>query len=96
MSEILILILVWIAGFVLGGIFFGGLGWTTYKGTLSKKPALWFGVSFILRMGVVLVGFYFVSSGHLVRFLFCLLGFIVARIFIIRLTDFIQEENHAS
>ena len=40
--KLLTLVLAWVAGVVLGAIFFGGLWWTVRKGVSSKRPALWF------------------------------------------------------
>ena len=78
MNEALALALSWVAGGMLGAIFFGGLWWTVRKGVSAKHPALWFLVSLLVRMGVALVGFYFVSAGHWQRLLLCLLGFVTA------------------
>jgi F1F0 ATPase subunit 2 len=86
MNECVTLALVWVAGFLLGAIFFGGLWWTVRKGVSSKQPALWFFGSLLLRMSIALAGFYFVSGGHWERLLLCLLGFVVARFIVTRLT----------
>lgn len=67
------------AGVLLGVLFFGGLWWTVREGLPSKRVAMWFLVSLLLRMGVTLAGFYVVSGGHWDRLLLCLLGFIMAR-----------------
>ena len=56
------LVLAWLAGRLLGAIFFGGLWWTVRKGVSSNAPALWFFGSLLLRMSIVLAGFYFVSA----------------------------------
>ncbi|TFH12904.1 MAG: ATP synthase subunit I [Nitrosomonadales bacterium] len=79
MNETLTLVLAWVAGGVLGTIFFGGLWWTVRKGFSSQRPALWFFGSLLLRMSVTLTGFYFVSGGHWERLLLCLFGFVMAR-----------------
>jgi len=86
MNETLTLTLSLAVGLLLGAIFFGGLLWTVRKGVLSKQPALWFFGSLVVRMSIVLTGFYFVGRGHWERLLLCLLGFIVARIIVTRLT----------
>jgi F1F0 ATPase subunit 2 len=86
MNETLTLVLAWMAGGVLGAIFFGGLWWTVRKSVSSKQPALWFFGSLLLRMSIALAGFYFVSGGHWERLLACLLGFIIARFIVMRLT----------
>ena len=86
MNNVLFLVLALVAGLVLGAIFFGGLWWTVRKGISSKSPAFWFLGSMLLRMGIVLVGFYFVGRGDWQRLVVCLLGFIIARIIVVRLT----------
>ncbi len=85
MNENLMLVSAWVAGVVLGAIFFGGLWWTVRKGVSSQQPALWFFGSLLLRMSIALAGFYFVSGGHWGRLLLCLLGFAIARFIVTRL-----------
>jgi F1F0 ATPase subunit 2 len=104
MDELLILFLALMAGVLLGAMFFGGLWWTVQKGISSKQPAIWFSGSLLLRMSIVLAGFYFVSGGHWERLLMCLLGFVIARFIVTRLTgppvehhkDPAKEVGHAS
>jgi len=79
MNEWLTLALAMVAGLLLGAIFFGGLWWTVRKGVSSKRPALLFLGSMLLRTGVVIAGFYVVSDGHWQRLLACLFGFAIAR-----------------
>src|SRR5450830_1215427 len=86
MSEIMQLTLALLAGMMLGAMFFGGLWWTVLKGVASPRPALWFLGSLLLRTGMVVAGFYFVSGGDWKRLLGCLFGFVIARLIIIRLT----------
>ena len=69
MNETLTLVSALVTGVLLGGMFFGGLWWTVRKGVSSKQPALWFFGSLLLRMSIVLAGFYFVSGGHWERLL---------------------------
>ena len=90
MNEILIIILAFIAGLALGAIFFGGLWFTVKKSITAKTPAIWIISSFFLRISIVLVGFYFISSGSWQRLLVCLLGFIIARIIITHFTKSIK------
>jgi F1F0 ATPase subunit 2 len=87
MNETLTLALAWVAGVLLGAIFFGGLWWTVRKGVSSGQPALWFVGSLVLRTCLTLVGFYFVSGGHCERLLSCLLGFVMASVAATRLTQ---------
>lgn len=86
MNETLTMVLALVAGGVIGAIYFGGLWWTVRKGVSSKQPALWFFSSLLLRMSMVLAGFYFFSGGHWNRLLACLLGFIMARFIVTRLS----------
>jgi F1F0 ATPase subunit 2 len=86
MNEPLARVLAWVAGGVLGTIFFGGLWWTVRKGVSSPRPALWFLGSLLLRMSIALAGFYFVSGRHWERLLLSLLGFAMARFVVTWLT----------
>ncbi len=71
-------------GFALGAIYFGGL-WLTVRGVPTmQQPALWFLVSFVLRMSVVLAGFYFVMGGRWERLVACMVGFLLVRMLLIR------------
>jgi F1F0 ATPase subunit 2 len=101
-NETLILVLVLATGVLLGAIFFGGLWWTVQKGVSSKRPALWFFGSLLLRTSIALVGFYFIARGHWERLLVCLLGFVTARLIVMRITRaaekptyLAQEASHA-
>jgi F1F0 ATPase subunit 2 len=86
MNEPLSLAFALAAGVLLGAMFYGGLWWTVRRGVSSKRVALWFLGSLLLRIGVALAGFYFVAGGHWQRLLLCLLGFVMARIAVTRLT----------
>ena len=103
MTEIMILMLVLLSGVLLGAMFFGGLWWTVRKGVLSPRPAFWFLGSLVLRTSIVLIGFHFIAHGRWERFLVCLLGFILARFIVMRLTreahkrtPMTQEGRHAT
>ena len=92
-----------LAGIGLGAIFFGGLWWTIRRGVSSSRPAMWFLGSALLRMGVVVAGFYFVGGGEWQRLVACLTGFLTARFAITWLTrptakvpdDATREARHA-
>jgi F1F0 ATPase subunit 2 len=85
-NETVILVLAGSAGVLLGVFFFGGLWWTVRRGLLSKRPASLFLGSLLLRTSIILGGFYVVSGGHWDRLLACLLGFVIARVIVTRLT----------
>ena len=93
MNELFLIIAALVAGIALGVIFFGGL-WLTVKRTLAAKvPWLWVLGSFIFRVGTILTGFYFISSGNWQRLVSCLIGFIAARFVVIHFTKSIDEKN---
>jgi len=87
MNETGMILITLIMGILLGLFFFGGLWWTTKKGLLSKTPALWFLTSLFVRIGIVIIAFYYLSRGHWERALICLIGFIIARTIIMRITQ---------
>ena len=86
MNETLSLLLALVTGVLLGAMFFGGLWWTVRKGILSKRPALWFFGSLMLRTSITLAGFYLIAHSHWERMLVCLLGFAIARLIVKRIT----------
>jgi len=94
MNETMPLFLSGLAGILLGGIFFGGLWWTVRKGVTAKHPAMWFMGSMAARMSIVLVGFYLVGGTHWQRLVFCLLGFILARLIVVRLYQSPMATTH--
>src|SRR4030042_6317591 len=93
MNENFNLLLLLLTGILLGAMFFGGLWWTVRKGVSSKKPALWFFGSMLLRTSIVLAGFYFMARGHWERLLVCLLGFVMTRLFVMWLFGSPVETN---
>jgi F1F0 ATPase subunit 2 len=104
LNAALTLALTWLAGMTLGGIFFGGLWWTVRKALASSLPGIWFLGSLLLRMGVVLAGFYFVAGRHAERAATCGVGFAMARWAVTRRTRLpsetsqpcsMQEDSHA-
>ena len=102
MNETLSLASALIAGIMLGAFFFGGLWWTVRKGMTSERVALWFLGSMLLRTSVVVLGFYFVLGDDWRRLVAGLLGFVTARLLVIRLTrsaaksnPFAQDASHA-
>ena len=87
MNETTTIILTLTSGLLLGTFFFGGLWWTTKWALRSKSPAIWFMASLFIRLGITITGFYLISRGLWERVLICLLGFIIARIIMIRITQ---------
>lgn len=99
MIEPMTMALAIMAGLLLGTLFFGGLWWTVYRAMSSPRPALWFFGSLIVRMGISLAGIYFVGKDDWKLMVGCLVGFIIARYVVIRVTpvpDGIgKESSHA-
>jgi F1F0 ATPase subunit 2 len=84
MNDLLAFALAFVAGASFGAFFFGGLWWTVHKGVASERPALWFLGSLLLRTAVILVGFYLVSQDHWSRLAACLVGFVIARVLVVK------------
>jgi F1F0 ATPase subunit 2 len=70
------------AGAALGGVFFVGLWWTVQLVIIAHNPVPWFLGSLLLRMSVVLAGFYFVGAGRWDRLAACFMGFAAARVIV--------------
>jgi F1F0 ATPase subunit 2 len=83
------------AGLLLGTTFFGGLWWTVRNGVAAENPALWFGLSALLRMAVVISGMYLVVQTGLASLLVCVCGLLLARFAVTRLTRTHRREHHA-
>jgi F1F0 ATPase subunit 2 len=102
MNDTFRLMVALVTGLLLGAMFFGGLWWTVQKSVSSKRPALWFVGSLLVRTSIVVAGFYFIARGHWQRLIVCLIGFVVARLIVTRLTQstekptyLVQKVSHA-
>jgi F1F0 ATPase subunit 2 len=73
------------AGMVLGAVFFGGLWWTVNRGLTATVPAVWFGLSALLRMAIAVSGLYYFARLGLPSLIACLCGLLAARAAIRRL-----------
>lgn len=96
MNETLSLLSALLAGALIALMFFGGLWWTVRKTVSSKHPALWVFASLLVRTTIALAGFYFVSGGHWQRLLVCLLGFMITRSMVTKLSGRPTEGRNAS
>lgn len=74
-----ILIAAFAIGATLGTFFFVVLWHTVQRSLSSDNPALVFFASFLLRISVVLAGFYLVAGGRWERLAACMIGFLAAR-----------------
>jgi F1F0 ATPase subunit 2 len=86
MTEFVYLTFPFIAGLILGVLFFGGLWLTVKKMVVARMPALLFLGSFVFRTAITLSGFYYMSLGNWRRLLICGFGFLVARFAVIYYT----------
>jgi F1F0 ATPase subunit 2 len=86
MNELISLAFALLVGVLLGLFFFAGLWWTVRKIESSKQVALLFLGSMLLRTSVVILGFYFILGDNWQRLLAGMLGFVIARIIVTRLT----------
>ena len=93
MNDIKYMTLAFIAGLALGTFFFGGLWFTVKKAVSAKMPAIWFFSSFIFRVSVVMLGFYYISPGGWQPLIVTILGFIVARFIVTHLTISIDKKQ---
>lgn len=95
MNDSLSLALAVAAGTLLGIFFFAGLWWTVRKGAASRRPAPLFLSSLLLRTCIVVVGFYFVLGDDWRRLLAGLLGFILARLTVLRVTQVMERSGRS-
>lgn len=79
MNEAAVFLMCFLFGAVLGVFFFGGLLWTVQKGLTVGRPALFFCISYLARLSIVLCGLYWISGGHFERILSSLAGFLLVR-----------------
>ena len=88
-----------LVGVLLGALYFGGLWWTVQRAVAARWVAMWFFAGLLFRTGIVLGGFYLSCGDDWQRWLAALLGFVVARMVVTRLTRLpanILEGDHAS
>ncbi len=83
-NQLLIYLLISLGGMLLGAVFFGSLWYTVSRGVHTRNPALWFGVSYILRLALIIAGFYYLTGGQWQALLACFLGFMISRTIILR------------
>lgn len=72
-------------GTFLSGIYFGTLWLTLRRLTYSRRPAVLLMLSLLLRLALLLTGFYLIlDGGHWGRLLAALIGFITVRTLLMR------------
>ena len=86
MNNLLSLLPSFLGGMLLGIAFLGTLWITVVRGVRTRNPAFWFGLSYILRLALIIAGFYYLSGGQWRPLLACFLGFLLSRALILRMT----------
>jgi len=80
-------------GMLLGVAFFFGLWLTVTKGLHTNNPAVWFVISFILRVSFTVAGFYYLSGGDWKKLLFGIIGFTLVKLGSTRLLPAMDKKN---
>ncbi|NJK62393.1 MAG: ATP synthase subunit I [Synechococcaceae cyanobacterium SM2_3_1] len=77
-------------GLGLGLIYFAGLWWTVQRLTTASQPYLWIGSSFVLRLCLSGLGFYWImnhqqgSEEQVLSLAMAVTGFLLVRLLLIR------------
>jgi F1F0 ATPase subunit 2 len=79
LSTLIVLMMAFAVGSALGAFYFIALWRTVLRLPSTTSPVRLMLGSIILRMAVVMAGFYFVMGGHWERLAAAMLGFIVMR-----------------
>lgn len=72
-------VLVLAGGFLAGGLYFGGLWWTTRRILQSRRPAVFLLASYLVRASLTLALFYVFMDSSGLKLLVCLAGFLLMR-----------------
>jgi len=73
------LVAVFLTGAALGLFYFGGLWLTIRRIPNVQQPGMLLLVSYVVRIAVVMLAFFFVMAGEWERIIACLAGFLVMR-----------------
>jgi F1F0 ATPase subunit 2 len=78
------LLFTFVVGIGLGFFYYGGLWLTVRRLPDARQPSLWILLSFLGRASLSLLGLYLASEGRWERILIGLLGFVIARVVLVR------------
>ena len=84
MTHAGLLLVVFMAGMALGAFYFLNLWRTLSKMTTEPNPTALMITNFVLRMAVVLTGFFLIMAGRWERALAAMLGFLLMRQILVR------------
>lgn len=84
MTNTGILLVVFMAGMALGAFYFLNLWRTVSRMTTAPNPTAMMITNFVLRMVVVLAGFFLIMDGRWERALAAMLGFLLMRQVLVR------------
>lgn len=73
------LIVAFVAGILLGILYFGALWMTVRRVTRLRRPILTLGVSFLIRAGIIIAALFILMRGEWYNLLATFVGFIVGR-----------------
>lgn len=93
--KVIPLLVSFLAGLAMGALFFGGLWITVKKSMTSKYTAMLFLLSFLVRMALVISGFYYLAQfGWPIMFV-ALTGFLAARILTTHFIKRLETKEHS-
>jgi len=78
------LIIAFLIGVALGAFYLTVLWHTVHRLPASQNAAALLIGSYVVRMGLVLAGFYLVMDGRWERLVSCMAGFVIARLILLR------------
>jgi F1F0 ATPase subunit 2 len=79
MNPVLLLLMSFLGGALLGVFYFNSLWKTVKKVTDEGRQGMFMITGYFIRTGIVLAGFYLIMSGRWERMVAALAGFIIAR-----------------
>lgn len=85
LNNLVILVMMFVLGALIAALYLSSLWLTVRRIHRGRHPALWLLSSLVVRMGLLLIAFYFiVGDGHWERLLAALAGFVILRTIAIR------------
>jgi len=92
MTDILIYIPSFIGGLLIGLAYFGSLRWITAQIAEVESPSRLLLGSFLVRTPLALIAFYWVANDSWQGLILALIGFVLARMILVRTLSFTETE----